>query len=277
MRFGEQVQKFLVICHVCASEEKRLLEDEPFRYHPAADLLCPFFVRGEIVVLEVHVLEAELLIHPQLLDDAVDAALAVRCKHPGRRAERASERAAARREDVCRFDLGLKDRIVGERDLVQILDRDAGDEPVFDAALDDVEYDLFPFAGDDLVGVLERLLRHRGHVHATHKDARAALLVDHVGELIRTRCGRCDNGKTEYVCILQEFFVIYAAVEFLVDLYLVSRALQDPAEDQRTGDRIILSVDMSACSVEGHSAKPGRGCYKNDLHFRRLPFTMWVI
>ena len=141
VRLGEKVEELGVLRHVGPAKEERLLKLEVLRDHAAADLLGAVLVGREVVVLEVHVLEAPLVQHAQLGDHAVDAAPAIRREHPRRGAEGAAEGAAARGDDVRAGDGRLEHRVVGEGDRVEVADRLGVDDGVGDSALDDVEDD----------------------------------------------------------------------------------------------------------------------------------------
>ena len=100
-----------------------------FGDHPAADIFCPFFVRGKIVIFKIQIAKAHLFIHADLINDVIHTALSVRGKHAGRGAERAAVGASSGGNNICRDAGCFQNRIIWKWCLIHIGQRDPLHDP----------------------------------------------------------------------------------------------------------------------------------------------------
>ena len=278
-RVAHQVEELAVVDHVGA-HLRRPRDLLAARDHHAQQRLEPALVGGEVVVVEEDRLR---LLGLDLGHDVLRAAVAVLAPEHGRDgAEVAGEGAAPARHDRRDALLlgGARDqREVGHRQGVEVLarrplrvvdglsparEREAGDGVQLAPALQSVDQlehqGVAALAARHVVGVLESLVGHEGHVRPADDDRQAAL-ADARGDLVAGRRGRGGRGDAHEVR-RQQVVPVDGRELRAVDDHVVAGGLQARADERQ--------AEARQERVGPHVQVGGSGFDQTDLHARTL-------
>ena len=107
--------------------------------------------------------------------------------------------------------------------------------------------------------------RQDGRVHSSHDHMGMAFSVKKICQLITPGSRRCHAGQAENIRLFQQRTIIYAGIQLLVYLHMMSGPLQDTSKDQGPGYGIGLAIYPAAPTVGRKTAQTGRRRDKNNI------------